>query len=310
MDRVSVVTPTFNRPEPLRRALASLFRQTGLRDLEVEIVVVDNSPDANARIAVEALSGGAPFPVAYVSEPRPGVANARNAGVGAARGRWVAFLDDDEEADPLWLSALFEVARQTRADAVFGPIEAKAEGGCDIRGFAPFFERRIDRGAGADITDLAAFLGTNNSMFDRGTCLGAEVNFDPRLNEVGGEDSLLLQRLTRAGRKFHFAPRALVYEWAPERRLTWAYVRKRKFLSGQIRVFVQNMVDPRNHGVVAFWMAVGLAQAFVFGAATLATAPFGGELSEKMAARLHGGLGKIFWAPRFRLKLYGRGLVS
>ncbi|MCI4680449.1 glycosyltransferase [Rhodoblastus acidophilus] len=310
MDRVSVVTPTYHRPEPLRRALLSLFSQTDLGDLAVEVIVVDNSAEADAHAAVEALAEEAPFPVIYVSEPRPGVANARNAGVAAARGRWVAFLDDDEEAAPLWLAALVEVARNTGADAVFGPIEACAEGGGDIGAFAPFFERRIRRPEGADITDLAAFLGTNNSMFDRAACLSAPVNFDPRLNEVGGEDSLLLQQLVKCGRRFHFAPRALVREWAPQRRLTWAYVKKRKFVSGQIRVFVQNMIHPGHYGVIALWMAVGVAQTLVFGAAALAAAPFGAELSQKMAARVHGGLGKIFWAPRFRPALYGRGLVS
>ena len=310
MDCVSVVTPTFNRPEPLRRALASLFRQTNINDFAVEIIVVDNSLEGNARVAVAALAAQSPFALHYLSEPRPGVANARHAGVAAARGRWIAFLDDDEEADPLWLASLVAVARDVGADAVFGPIEARAEGGLPIGAFAPFFERRITRAPRADITDLAAFLGTNNSMFDRAACLAAEVNFDPRLNETGGEDSLLLQRLVQAGRRFHFAPRALVYEWAPERRLTWAYVKKRNFLSGQIRVFVQDFINPGRRGVIAFWMAVGVAQTLVFGAATLATAPFGGELSEKMAARLHSGLGKIFWAPRFRPILYGRGLVS
>jgi glycosyltransferase involved in cell wall biosynthesis len=310
MDRVSVVTPTYNRPEPLRRALASLFRQTGLRDLAVEIIVADNSRDANARAAVEAIAAQAPFPVIYVSEPHPGVANARNAGVAAARGRWVAFLDDDEEADPRWLAALVDVARKTESDAVFGPIEARAEGGRDIGAFAAFFERRINRAAGADITHLVAMLGTNNSMFDRLSCLSAEVNFDPRLNDFGGEDSLLLQRLALGGRRFHFAPEALVSEWASERRLTWAYVKKRKFLSGQIRVFVQNMAAPGRYGAIAFWMAVGLAQIVCFGAATALTAPFSKEVSETMAARFHGGLGKILWAPRFRLALYGQGLVS
>ncbi len=309
-DRISVVTPTYNRPAPLARALASLLAQRGFDDLEIELIVVDNSPDANARTAVEAARKETRFPLLYISEPRAGVANARNAGVAAATGRWVAFLDDDEEADPGWLSALVSVARKTAADAVFGPVVARAEGARDIGAFAPFFERRIERADGADISDLVAYLGTNNSMFDRLSCLGAKENFDPRLNESGGEDSLLLQRLAMSGKRFHFSAEARVVEWAPERRLTWAYVKKRKFLSGQIRVFVQAMARPGDTLAVTRWMAVGLVQSVIFGAATLLLAPMGEEKREKMATRLHGGLGKVFWAPRFRLSLYGRGLVS
>ncbi len=250
------------------------------------------------------------FPIHYISEPRPGVANARNAGVAAARGRWVAFLDDDEEAEPLWLASLTQVARERHADAVFGPISARADGNAEIGAFAPFFERRIDRAAGDDITDLSPMLGTNNSMFDRASCLSENQNFDPSLNESGGEDSLLLERLVLGGKRFCYAPEARVVEWAPPRRLTWSYVKKRKFLSGQIRVFVQQMARPGNAGEVMRWMVVGLGQALLFGLATLILLPFGETRHEEMAARAYGGLGKIFWTRRFRLALYGRGLVS
>ena len=310
MDQVSVVLPTFNRPAPLRRALVSLFAQRELVGTEVEIIVVDNAPDANARAAVLAAAASSPFALRYISEPSPGVANARNAGVAVATGRWIAFLDDDEEAHPLWLAALTHMARQSEADAVFGPVEARADGGAEIGPFAPFFDRRVDRPAGADITDISAFLGTNNSMFDKARCLIAERVFDPSLDEWGGEDSLLLERLVIAGRRFVYAPEARVVEWAPPRRLNWAYVKKRRYLSGQIRVFVQNMARPGDKSAVARWMLVGLAQTLAFGAVTLALWPIGGDLREKMAARLHGGLGKLFWARRYRLTLYGRGLVS
>ena len=309
MDRISVVTPTFNRPAPLARALASLMAQVGLEDLAPELIVVDNSPDANARALVAALAEKSPFPLHYVSEPRPGVANARNAGVAAAQGRWVAFLDDDEEAAPCWLASLARVARERGAAAVFGPIEARAEGG-DIGPFAPFFERRIERASGAEITDLSAMLGTNNSLFDRAACLRGAETFDASLNESGGEDALLLQRLVLAGRRLYFASEAKVVEWAPPRRLTWAYVKKRKFLSGQIRVFVQDMARPGDLSVIARWMAAGAAQAAAFGAAALVCAPFGETARQTMAAKAFGGLGKIFWTRRFRLALYGRGLVS
>jgi len=308
MDKISIVVPTLNRPMPLARALASLMAQQSPADLDAEIIVVDNSSDGNARDAVTKLTGRSPFALHYVNEPRPGVANARNAGVSAARGRWIAFLDDDEEADPNWLARLTTVARKRNADAVFGSIAASAEPGADIREFAPFFERRIARADEADITDLAAYLGTNNSMFDR-ACFSSRRNFDPGLNESGGEDSLFLQRLVIAGKRFYFARDARVVEWAPARRLNWRYIRKRKFVSGQIRVFVQAMARPGHRLAIAQWMAVGVTQTVIFGLATIILSPFR-SLRQKMAARVFGGLGKIFWGSPFRLALYGRSLIS
>ena len=298
MDVVSIVIPTLNRPACLARAIASALAQQG--DPRLEIVVIDNSADSSAR---------ADHPtIRILREPRPGIANARNAGVAAARGEWIAFLDDDEEASPRWIANLLAVARRTGADAVFGPIEARAEGG-KMGGFSPYFSRTLAAADGADITTLSAHLGTNNSMFHRGCLDGAEP-FDIRLNAIGGEDSLLIERLKLGGRRFAWAARASVIEWAPPRRLTWAYVRKRKFLSGQIRVFVQRMASPSRWDRIAVWMGIGLAQFVLAGVAALALRPLAPDRSARARATAWGGLGKVLWQARFRPTLYGAGLVS
>ena len=154
-------------------------------------------------------------------------------------------------------------------------------------------------------------LGTNNSMFDRAACLRRRENFDPSLNESGGEDSLAAAATGHGREALLFRAEAQVVEWAPPRRLTWAYVKKRKFLSGQIRVFVQDMARPGDVSAIARWMAAGAAQAAAFrrrcaGSARRSARP----RARKWRRRRFGGLGKIFWTRRFRLALYGRGLVS
>ncbi|NVN87191.1 MAG: glycosyltransferase [Rhodopseudomonas sp.] len=310
MDVVSVVIPTLNRAVPLRRAIESLGRQVGLTGTDVDILVVDNSADGNAQAAVAEIAAQIRFPVRYLHEPHPGVSSARNAGVRAARGRWVAFLDDDEEAADGWLAALVETARRTGADAVFGPVVANGEGAAGIAGFACYFSRQIDCPDGADITGRVAYLGTNNSMFDRLRCLNDAAPFELSLNSVGGEDSLLLKRLTLAGRRLFWAANASVIEWVPESRLNWGYIRKRKFLSGQIRVFVLGMLRPVHRLEIVGWMAIGLVQVGLGGLAMLALSPFDARLRARASVVLSAGLGKVLWMPRFRPALYGSGLVS
>lgn len=310
MDLVSVVIPTLNRPAPLRRAIDSLGRQAGLDDAGVEIIVVDNSADGSAQAAVVELAAAIRLPLRYLHEPRPGVSSARNAGVRAARGRWVAFLDDDEEADRGWLAALVATARRTGADAVFGPVDARSEGAAGIGGFARYFSRQLDCPDGADITARVAYLGTNNSMFDRARCLDDAAPFDLSLNSVGGEDSLLLKRLVLSGRRLAWAAQAGVTEWVPDSRLNWGYVRKRKFLSGQIRVFVLGMLRPVHRLEILGWMAVGVAQLSLGGLAMLALAPFGERRRARASVMFSAGLGKVLWMPKFRPALYGSGLVS
>ncbi|MCC2098066.1 MAG: glycosyltransferase family 2 protein [Hyphomicrobiales bacterium] len=312
MDMVSAVVPSLDRHDSLRRALTSLSAQKLGPGLSLEIIVVDNSQDANARPLVEelAISPSAHHPIVYISEPQPGISTARNAGVRAAKGQWIAFLDDDEEAEQDWAAELVRIARTSGADAVFGPVNAKSGGASLPEALAPYFSRSIEAGDGSDVTALAAYLGTNNSMFVRETCFAGAAPFDESLNETGGEDSLLLQRLVLQGRRFAWASGAGVSEWAAQRRLNWAYVRKRKFLSGQIRVFVQQMSVPGRWDRIALWMSVGLVQFLAGGLAALLLWPLDRNRAAKASATAWGGLGKLFWTARFRPKLYGSGLVS
>lgn len=106
----TVVVATCNRPDALRRCLQSL---TQLRTQHtVDIVVVDNRPDLGTAAAVVR-----DFPTArLVLERRRGSSYARNAGVAAARGEFVAMIDDDMIAAPEWLDRL--LAPFARADVM------------------------------------------------------------------------------------------------------------------------------------------------------------------------------------------------
>ena len=307
---VSIVIPTLNRPAPLARAMASVAAQE-LRDGgTIELVIVDNSPDANARLLVEGFDAIQPIAMRYVSAPRPGVATARNAGVAAASGDWIAFLDDDEEAGPNWLETMLGAARASGADAVFGPVKACSESGSPIEPLGRFFSRQFDYADRADITASAAYLGTNNSMFSRQACHSLPGPFDARLDGIGGEDSLFLRRLVEAGRRFAWASEAGITEWVPAPRLTWTYVNKRKFLSGQIRTFVNRMVDRPRWRDVLLWMVVGVVQCGIAGVGAAVLWPVSKQKARGLAATAWGGLGKVLWMNRFGPNLYGTGLVS
>jgi glycosyltransferase involved in cell wall biosynthesis len=95
----SVIIPTRNRPERLRRALDSVARQSR-QDFEI-IVVNDGSTEAYD------LDHPVAAKMNYIALPRVhGPALARNAGIAAARGRWLSFLDDDDEWEPNFLEVM------------------------------------------------------------------------------------------------------------------------------------------------------------------------------------------------------------
>jgi glycosyltransferase involved in cell wall biosynthesis len=115
---VTVVIPTRNRWELLsRRALRSALAQEGVA-LEV-IVVDDGSVDETPQRLREVTDERVRL---IRHEPSRGVSLARNAGIDAARGEWVAFLDDDDSWAPDKLRTQLEAVRAAGADICYSGV--------------------------------------------------------------------------------------------------------------------------------------------------------------------------------------------
>ncbi|MFC9965719.1 glycosyltransferase family 2 protein [Nocardia ignorata] len=112
---ISIIIPTFNRPGPLNRALRSLTRQE-LTDFE--IVVVDDGGTVPARPVIDGWR--TTLPIRLIETDHCGASAARNTGLGAANGEYVAFLDDDDIVFPRHLRAAHTVLDRGTADAVYG----------------------------------------------------------------------------------------------------------------------------------------------------------------------------------------------
>ena len=104
--KVSVILPTYNRPDRLTEALQSVLRQT-CQDFEI-VVVNDGGTDVGATVA--ALNDGR---IMYVQHDRNrGLAASRNTGLTAASGTYIAYLDDDDRYLPNHLETLVSVLDQ------------------------------------------------------------------------------------------------------------------------------------------------------------------------------------------------------
>jgi glycosyltransferase involved in cell wall biosynthesis len=114
--RVSVIVPTRDRPEMLRQALASIRALEG-PDLSFEILVGDNGQDAQTRNVAEE------FGAIYIPVLTKGAGAARNAGLRAATGEFIAFLDDDDVWLPTHLKRHIEILdTQPDVEGVIGQI--------------------------------------------------------------------------------------------------------------------------------------------------------------------------------------------
>lgn len=119
--RFSVVIPTYDRPEPLRRCLEGFLR---LDHPSWELLVVNDGGQTSFAAIDDALR--ARLPLTTIDAPHRGPAAARNAGARAARGQFLAFTDDDCIPEPDWLRQL---------ERGFGGENAAVLGGAAINPF-------------------------------------------------------------------------------------------------------------------------------------------------------------------------------
>lgn len=300
MIEASIIIPTFRRPDALRRAIGSCIAQQGVTDA-FEIVVADNNPDGSARPVVDELAAGTSIPVRYTGEPRPGISYARNAGIAAASGRYVAFLDDDEAAEPGWLAAHLATIRRFEADVVVGPVRADFPPGFRLGKAYPYnqFARDLELPTGAPMPRM---VGIGNTMLRRSSCIAGPEPFDPRFGLIGGEDVVFIRRLMLRGRKMVWCAEAAVREPVPEYRLEPRFLLRRAFVRGQVTTFASAAVPLRLEA--ARMMLVGCAQALLFGGPALVLRALKNPRWVRWMDHALLGVGKVLWHPRLQRSLY------
>src|SRR5262249_35696322 len=100
---ISVIIPTYNRSEILRRALESLQTVEVPSDLKWELIIADNNSTDDTRSCIQEFEKPGRLPIRYVFEKKQGANFARNAGIQVAKGKTLLFTDDDVTFDPRWL---------------------------------------------------------------------------------------------------------------------------------------------------------------------------------------------------------------
>ena len=196
----SVVIPTYQQPALLLKCLDALGRQRLLRD-QFEIIVVDEGNSAETETAVllfakQIARDGEPLEVRYLAQPeRKGLATARNRGWRAARGRIIAFTDDDCLPEPEWLSAAL-VCFQRGAQVMSG----------QMRVLLPNQPTPLNRTA--TLLRKADFISAN--CFCRKSTLERVNGFEEAFDISWREDSDLQFKFIRAGIPIGKCPESIV----------------------------------------------------------------------------------------------------
>ncbi|MBA2287017.1 MAG: glycosyltransferase [Ktedonobacteraceae bacterium] len=204
---VSVVVPTFKRPDLLNRCLEALTAQR-FDPTAYEILIVDDAACDDTQCLVERWSGCVQerghtlryIPVLGAHGP----AAARNTGWQAAQGECIAFTDDDCIPTPDWLTA---------------GVAALVEGVAGLSGriVVPLDHTPTDYERNAAHLEQAEFVTAN--CFYRRAALAEVGGFDERFTAAWREDSDLFFTLLERKAKCKHAPEAVVYH--PVRPAPW-----------------------------------------------------------------------------------------
>jgi len=205
---LSVVIPVYNRERQLARALASIAAQT--RPVDEVIVVDDRSTDRSVETA-RTFPG--PFEVVVLRHARnAGASAARNTGLAAARGRWIAFLDSDDEWLPQKIEQQIAAIDQSGSDALV------LLGRVIVRG--PLGDTTEPPHLKAEEVGIADYLFRQRGIVQLGTMLlparfAKTVRFE--MGQQINEDWEFCLGLEEAGAKFRMLEQPLLI-WHDDRR--------------------------------------------------------------------------------------------
>ncbi|MGB5559527.1 MAG: glycosyltransferase [Paracoccaceae bacterium] len=234
--RIAVGCITRGRPAMFAKALSSLTKLDLPVEFEVVFCFVENAETLSVQEEIETFRTKVPSAEIHLTnEPRLGIPFARNRVLDLALNtgcEFLAFLDDDEIVDPLWLKNLYATIKARDLDLVGGPVRTLAPVAALSFGRRKILNgliaraKRIERVAAlrtANKLDHTVSIVTNNWLVRLGFLRKTGIRFDDGLGLSGGSDIAIFREIRAAGGKTGWAPTALVYEEIPEGRLSLSY---------------------------------------------------------------------------------------
>jgi len=299
---ISIVIPTYKRPDSLARLLRSILVDLDGRE-DTVIIVADNDSARSAEPTVRDMARDCDVPIQYTLAPEPGVSNARNAGMALVTSRYVLFLDDDMEVVPPYLDPLMSTSTTLGTALTFAPAVAALPPGSEAieRWLSPLFSRIFD-GQTRIVHDT---LGTGGCLVDLQSITLPSPVFDPALNETGGEDDAFFAEIVSQGGKVGWCAETKAWEHVPAHRATLSYLWRRHFAFGQTPTRQAADRGLKGWPAIIKWTFIGGLQALIHGTLYAAHSLLRRPSKIEHFGRLAQGLGKMLWWDGLSPRLYG-----
>lgn len=226
---LSVVIPTYNGAERLPTVLAYLRNQVVPKDLQWEVIIVDNnSQDETAAIAQQYQSSWrSDVSLRYVFEPQQGLAYARQCGVDHAKGTFVGFLDDDNWPAVDWVTAAIQFGQaHPQVGAYGGKTEAAFEQPPEIS-IKPISKFLALQNYGSEPYRLhpeRQILPAGAGLVVRRSAWLASIPRTLVRISQGGDDYEISLRLAKSGWEIYYNPAMQIQHYIPAVRLEHDYL--------------------------------------------------------------------------------------
>ncbi len=251
---IDICVCTYRRAH-LAETLRSLSRLVLKPDWKIRIIIADNDDTPAAQPLIEKMLQELALDFLYVHAPARNISIARNACLDAAAAPLLAFIDDDELANPMWLEALVSEIEHARADAVLGPVQAVYGSGCpgwihrgDFHSIKPVW-----------VNDRIVTGYTCNVLLRRTAPAFKSLRFRKEFGQSGGEDTVFFAEAWQAGAKIAYTPDAIVTEAVPAERACLSWLVRRRFRAGQTHGWL--LLQKNGNGLFAHVKNIAVAAA-------------------------------------------------
>lgn len=230
---LSIIISTYNNAASLLRTLDSVAKQDYDKKEWECVIVNNNSTDDTAERVAAFIKEHSDLNIRLVEELQQGLSFARNRGIAESKGRFVAFIDDDETINEGFVSAYIDIFHNHGAFVAAGALKVCYDSKRP-KWMSHYTEKMIanpfDLGNSVvTITKLVTPTG-GNMAFNR-EVFNLYGNFDTNLGRkggelFGGEENDIFARIRDLGERVFYAPQAIAYHHIADRKLTPEYFDK------------------------------------------------------------------------------------
>lgn len=230
MNHLVIGIPTYKRPAMLEKLVNSIYDCNIDQKFisATDILIVDNDKDLTAKACTLKLKNKCPsnFKLHYHNYPKKGLSNVRNEIMEKAlllEPEYIVFVDDDEYVTKDWLNQLIYTVLKNGGDMAMGPVIPDFEKKTHEAISHWFFKPKYDN------NQKLNFISTGNLIMRSKFLKEKQLQFDPRFNTTGSEDSYFGITVLKENGTIYSAEEAVVYETITEKRATLKWLLQRRY---------------------------------------------------------------------------------